>query len=489
MSRRLALWLLTAVGAAVLACVGAFTLMLANAPQFPRQACFPPQSGLADAPAAVADQPVHGLSFPIDLYFDASESMAGYVRGGEAGDVRPLQDLVSLTVGPSAALGGHVRTLFFGAAIHPVAPDALSRLATVDAYVCAHTDPDCDNMETHLDAVLNAIAAAPTDRLSVIVTDLWLSNNELISSREVALGVPIRRIFAGGRSVEVMGVQSPYVGPIYDIPGVPQAPAWTKDRPLFLVIVGPLDKADLFRRLLVDLQTPSFAAVHVHTAVFTTEQPPAASVPTLSGAASSSAMRPASVLDPHYRLNAQQFDVRPADALRLAAGQAAYSATIRASDSIPTDWAWRGPLVGKARIWMLTSPDQLARCTADGALAWRDAGDFPGAWTVAGADQAGALTIDPASPAIAHLAPGRDYLIVAQLLRGPMQHPSPATQWMRDWSFEDADGPRLVAASPQVFPTYKLAETAALLETGLESAQDGAARPLLSLPVLIRVTR
>jgi hypothetical protein len=181
----------------------------------------------------------------------------------------------------------------------------------------------------------------------------------------------------------------------------------------------------------------------------------------------------------------QQFSLKPADALRLAPGAAAYTATVHPSAAVPSDWVWRGALTGKGSIWMLADPARLAGACPS---AWRPVGEVSGAWSIKGPDDATAV-LDPRSPDLERLPPGRNYVIVFQLMRGQLQHPNPATQWLRDWSFEDPDGPRLVQTAPDVFPTYKLAETADLFEAGLASVDPGAPQPLLSLPVLVNVSR
>jgi len=146
---------------------------------------------------------------PMRVFWDGSESIAGYVDGA-TDSVRPLGDLQPLLASHAREAGVQAQWLRFGERISPL-PSG-SGLASTGFYRCGR-QANCDNQESRIDNVLTRIADRSGPGLDVVVTDLWLSNTAFQGSAEIALGQPIRALLAKGKSIGVIDLRAPYAGP------------------------------------------------------------------------------------------------------------------------------------------------------------------------------------------------------------------------------------------------------------------------------------
>src|ERR1051325_6614944 len=129
----------------------------------------------------------------------------------------------------------------------------------------------CDNQESRIDSVLNEIARPGAGRLDILITDLWLDNRSFVGSAQVALGVPLQKILRQGRSIGVIGINAPFSGPVYDIPGAPTYMG-ARERPLFVVMVGDVDRIRALRAALLQSRSPALQEGRVEFALFSAVQ-------------------------------------------------------------------------------------------------------------------------------------------------------------------------------------------------------------------------
>lgn len=407
--------------------------------------------------------------------------MIGYLRGADA-ERRPFQDLlVQLRAATMGASGTPVarRYHLFGRAVQPLDPARADSLVQEATYQCAEADrARCNNQESRLDLVLRRAAAASPDTLSVIVTDLWLSAAELEASGPVAVGAPAAELLAAGRAVGVLGVRAPYKGAIYDLPSGGEAP-WAGDRPLFVLLAGPLERVAAFRDSLARAGVRGFGPEEARFSLFTAERLQGRGGGELEIAGAALARRP--VLPPRSGVDVPQAVLSTKAGLRERLGRGAESAVRFTADPAAAarpGAVWQGPTQGAVKAWRLKG-GQPCRPGA-----WAPLADLQGGWSGEGSGPR-RFSLSAADLA-ARLPKGGTYLLAGELRRTGLQTPSPANAWMRAWSFNASTEPAVLAAPPAVFPTLNLSETAQILEA---AADDAARRRPVALTGFTAVIR
>lgn len=410
------------------------------------------------------------------IYVDASGSMAGYLRGGRRGE-RPFEELVNDVPGSVGADASALSYVMFGRELRPISGASIDTLSQVATYACGRA-ADCDNQESRLDAVLNDIAAKTGDHLAVVVTDLWLSNSELTTSGSTALNTPIRRLMDAGKSIVVYGLEAPYQGAVYDLPGG-RTDVTASRRPLYLVAIGSSRRLNALDDSLRQSPSPyihqAFSGGTVRRALFTRTPETRVAAEPVPFEGRHPALRSKILLTARQGLRIQQLELSRGAArqARIAAGRpGAPQATTPAwtgpsAAAIAPGAVWTGPLEVRTRIWRQKRDE--GRCRASD---WEDAGRLGGGWRPAAADGERTFALDPADLAD-QLNPGT-YLIVGEVARTTLTRNNPATEWMRDWSFSPANEADVLADAPSVFPTLNLSETARLLENALAASGSGS---------------
>lgn len=405
---------------------------------------------------------------PVDLYVDGSGSMIGFLQGADA-ERRPFQDLVthlrSATMGEPGR-GVTRRYHLFGSTIKPLGdggPDLLIRDAT---YRCPEADrARCNNQESRLDLVLQRVAAAPPNTLSVIVSDLWLSARELEASGSVAVGAPASELLAAGSALGVLGVRAPYQGEIYDLPSGGST-SWSGDRALFVLLAGPVERVTAFRDNLERSGLRGFGAKEARFSLFTGQPIAGRAAGQLSLSGPALTQRTVVRFRSGPGLPQAVLSARAAVRERIAPAATSRSAvrfTADPAQAVRPGAVWRGESEGVTKVWRLQGKEP---CRAD---AWRPAADLPGGWV---ADGGSARLELPAAELAGRLPKGGAYLLAGELRRTGLHSPNPANAWMREWSFNASSEQAVVQRPGPVFPTLNLAETAQILE----AAADDAAR-------------
>jgi hypothetical protein len=425
----------------------------------PAKACLPQEAKAILDQGATAQSAVKN----VEVLFDGSGSMAGYLRVRNP-EVRPIPDIVQLLRDIPSARGEKIDFFRFGRDIHPVAdPDSLAELRT---YAC-NGHPDCDNQESHIDAVIRR-AAQNTAGLTIVVTDLWLSNNELSSSDEVALGTPLRALFDGGRSVELLGLRAPYRGSIDDLPNGRRYNQEV-EHPLFVLLIGPLTMVEAYRAAITGRHSPAFAPDRVREVLFTPTPFQPITVHLQQKARQASVVfHPQAVLPQAYDAHFQQFHVSHEAVEDAKEEDVLARAAVPLSANARPNAEWSGPFKQRAQIWMLQEDAQGGPGTCPQWLPFKD---VSASWNMDRKE----FKLD-AKNDLASLPSGHTYLLAAWLEQTGISSPNPASSWMRDWSITQSNEDAILASKPEFFPTLNLELTAAVLEARL-SETIAAKRP------------
>jgi hypothetical protein len=341
----------------------------------------------------------------VELYLDASESMAGYARNVDP-DRRPLGDVIKLTQDFAIARASALHTTGFGSESVSITGD-LNSWGTADPYECHHVTK-CINQQSHLDEALNKIAATPAAGLSVLVSDFWFDNRSFTGTPAVALGGPLRAILAN-RAIALVGLRVPFKGDVYDMPGIGKYHA-AHERVLILFVAGPETKVRAYITSLVESHSHSFDGLHQtffrspHAAALTPPAALGAGIRTLRGETGyqinwTTANRQG---ESRGRLEGD-FDIdRILTATVVGRGPLAVSTELRRADTPSTS--------------AITLPGNPWHQTANPSKAHFDFGPRLG-------------------PAIS----GK-YMLIGRIGTKGVHSPDPAAQWMREWSLEPNPG-------------------------------------------------
>jgi len=421
--------------------------------------CAPPTAARALLSTAPSPEPTG----PINIYWDGSESIAGYADGS-TDSVRPLGDAYALLAAHAKRVSQPARWLRFGQRIAPIANPELIPGAAF--YRCA----DCDKLESRIDAVLDRIAQRKSPGLDIVVSDFWLSNQSLRSSPEIGLGQPLRDILRQGRSVGVIGLKAPYAGPVFDVPQV-GIYRGASARPLLILLVGGRRDVLAARQALLGSDSPAFRDSQF--TLFTREPalPWLGSAPPLL--ATPEVTRPRLVAgDKAEALPQLRFSLEALDKAR-----GGVEIPIQPAARVIPGAAWRGSLAGATRVWR-RQPGAACR------ERWIQEAPLPSSAWQKGPNNGVKLVLNKETAR--RLLPGGDYLIQAELSSRDLAPRSPETAWLYGWSLSPEAAPALAASQPHFFPTLNLAALAQQLEGGVrETAQDGL--PLATTAVVVRV--
>lgn len=398
---------------------------------------------------------------PYAVYVDGSASMAGYLRG-DAGAGRPLADVIGMLPQMPGVSQGPVELVRFDRRVSVISPADLRRLQTPEGYSCA-PGRACDAQESHVDQALVRMAAADRSTLSVMVSDLWLTNSEVLTSGGVALSKPLQDILSSGRGVAVYGFPSPYRGRLYDLPSGDRS-VDAAGRYLFVVAVGTPKRLEAFHSSMLRAPSASIAsdlgAGRAGYSLFTTE--PVRRVVEGTQAFTAPVRGPlakAAFLPVRSGVRLPQFKLDRGAALRAGADAPGVVWSGVSPSEMRTGAVWTGPSRGVTATFRMTG----SSCKPDGGD-WRPEGRGSEGWRGSG------FALEPGS--LAEMPRGT-YLLVGGLRRTGLESPNPATAWMREWSFDASD--EKAAVRRRVVPTLNLSETARLMENALAAAAE--ARP------------
>lgn len=403
--------------------------------------------------------------------------MAGYLKAARSPNMQPLQDLVAVLPQVVAVRGDRLTAWRFGRTIEKIGIDEAASLADATGYKCPPGVPRqlCQNRESHIDAVLDAVARTDTRNLSIVVTDLWLSSSDLAQSASMTLSLRFENLFRQGRSIEIAGIAAPYTGPVYDMPWGGNYVGATS-RPLYIVLVGPSDLVQAYLSSIETYSASSSAAfnfANVHSSLFANDAFVSGGAPTsgMKLVAAIDGIRPSMVLpNPDFN-HIQQFTISRSDLLR-ANPRAALEGMLDISTRLKSSAIWSGNMEATTSVWMLRDEDAIedGHCNA---TTWTSFGSVPARWdSVPSSSRLRRLKVNLGGDLI-RLPAGHSYLFASYLDRTDVDTPNAGNDWMRHWSFDLADRSEFQRTRPSFVRTLNLSATASVLEAALRRANAG----------------
>jgi hypothetical protein len=302
-------------------------------------------------------------------------------------------------------------------------------------------------------------------------------------------------ILRSGRSIGVLGVRSPYVGVVTDIPNQPNY-AGARERPLFFVMVGPADRVEAFREGLMGLQSPAFSEANSRFSLFTATpfaRAPNNAVDVQNAGDIVVAQRPDWVEETGLAgLPAFRVDQSNANRLQQAILRAALDggetpaepvlsvafdlkAMMRPGAVLVGNWS------GATQVFEVDRRETTGECSPDEAFTAM--GPVQGQWQIEGAPPA----VRFAGPIGAEMValPTGVYLVVATVSKGKMPVTATPSEWMEEWALS---GPRLEALrleQPRFVGALNLDQFARILADAVDEAV--AQRPLISVGYVISI--
>ena len=399
----------------------------------------------------------------ITILLDVSGSMAGYVarvrpaparpltgrpaaqaRVPEAAEPRTFNDLVQSLPQLGAAVADRIALLSFGRTIKPLALSDLGRATRPEFYT---------EQESRIQDALGRMDALPADEIGLLVTDLFLTGDEIFGGAS-AIRAPLARLLESGRAIALMGIRSGFAGTIYDIPVV-QKYISAAERPFYLLASGPAPLlARLMRRieteLLAPLSPPPDGQPRYYATLFTHTP--------LPGGPATLAFKPR---EPAQTLPPAPLDLPPDAAyLRFPAANGAATAEIPLA-TLGQPYALLPDRFRVQQSLWLEPPRNGARAACQDR--WVEARSFPAVFQLGVAqDGAPLLTVD--GPSLAQLTPNVVFLARARIVGTGLSDAPASTAWVRAWNLETREAEAYVATRPQMFRTLNLREIVSMLE-------------------------
>lgn len=176
---------------------------------------------------------------PVHLYLDGSGSMLGFVADNSPSAYREVLNALPASLSHAARemevfrfAAGIEKRSFAGRLAAEILDASFYRSGTAGGGGVAANS-------THLHEVLRRAAAHP-NVTSAIVSDLFLSADEIHGGESAPLRQALADILHNGMSVALIGIQAPFSGKIFDLATIPGSIQMTKGlRPFYVLLVGP----------------------------------------------------------------------------------------------------------------------------------------------------------------------------------------------------------------------------------------------------------
>ncbi len=428
-------------------------LLLRARPGLAAASCLP--TGVESLPLSTPSTPAPTVRAPAaSVFIDVSGSMAGYVarpraapagHPADAGEPKAFRDVVLSLPQLAASVADSLHLFAFGKTIRPIAITDLARASDPRFYA---------DQDSRIQDALGRMNALPPDEVGLLITDLFLSGDEVFAGA-ASLRAPLASMLDGGRSIALVGVRSGFAGTVYDIPGVKPYTAAT-ERPFYLMATGPMPAVSaLLQRLRTELLSPlpptRDGGPRFNTVVFTREPFRGGPVPLPMGPSGRAAVAPS--LTPELGEDVSRIRF-PA-----AAGTATASIPLQAI-------AWRDALLPdrfsvSEGLWA-QPPGSGGQSVCNGH--WLDIHSLSGLAQVTPGSNAGGLSLTVGGPALARATPGLTFLLRARVATAGLSETPEQTAWTRAWNLETREAEAFVASRPQMFRTLNLKEIIGMLE-------------------------
>jgi hypothetical protein len=221
--------------------------------------------------------------------------MAGYARAATKGaDAEShYRSLVLLLPQTLASVGTQVDFYEFGkksandkTEFPKLAERQLQEL-TKPTYYCP--GEVCRYQDSPIAEAFKKIVEQPSDTLGLVVTDLFLSNSELVGIGGRELQLPLTKALREGRAIAVLALKAASTGPIYDLTQIEKNQCYSREkgletcnknapqyigatsRPLFVVMIGPAERILHFKQKLDSDLLKGIPAEHQRFTIFSKE--------------------------------------------------------------------------------------------------------------------------------------------------------------------------------------------------------------------------
>lgn len=184
-------------------------------------------------------------------FVDASLGMAGFAQAGQSADgARPVfGETVSALPALVVGIGNEAAFHRFGPEITPISAEDFSAADDRRFFRCSGEQKQCGQRAFGFARVFDLAAKASPASLFVIVTDLFMERSEFVGNKGIQLRANTNKILESGRVIGINGFQSTFKGSVRNLPsGRNYLHATT--RPLFVVMIGPLDKVENLKERL-----------------------------------------------------------------------------------------------------------------------------------------------------------------------------------------------------------------------------------------------
>lgn len=350
----------------------------------------------------------------------------------------------------------------FAKNVAPLTVAQLNAAARGQSAICQR----CGFSETRLDGLLKQISESDNAPLSVVVTDLWLDNNDLLDSRSLSLSRPLRDIMSSGKAIGIIGIRAPYSSEVYDVPvsGSTQTirSGIVSERPFFILLIGKPSEVLGFKDMLYRDVLASDSGRENYVSVFS-PVPITGSSENDSGANTLAVLKPYGDRTPFSNGSFYVSDLEEIPVVSLNFRQVAKLSLEKDQDAsslqpqgllVPVDGRLVSSIDLSSNTWELEGPWSDA-CDSDSDLvSWVKISDFPK--TIL-AEKAGSnrLIYSGAEDDWLDLPRGATYYMewsassVGAVVHGDQN-------WASNWSFAPEAGSELISSPPDFFPVLNL---------------------------------
>ncbi|MDA7544203.1 hypothetical protein N8761_00845 [Alphaproteobacteria bacterium] len=219
---------------------------------------------------------VNKLATQANFFFDTSQNMVGFINSASSSYKLFISELIK----KSPLFSENQTFQRYFANIETVDVNNIGGVTTNKKfYQCPGDIPsgECHKIKTKLSSVLTAVNYQGENELAIIVTDLFLQVEELLTKENRdKLVKPFANALNRGDAVGVFGIQSAYEGRIFGIcPDNTQTKRTTysnaTSRPFFVILIGNKDIILNFKDLMDETVIPKIGTDKVEFNLFTND--------------------------------------------------------------------------------------------------------------------------------------------------------------------------------------------------------------------------
>lgn len=216
------------------------------------------------------------LATQANFFFDTSQNMVGFINSASSSYKLFISELIK----KSPLFSENQTFQRYFANIETVDVNNIGGVTTNKKfYQCPGDIPsgECHKIKTKLSSVLTAVNYQGENELAIIVTDLFLQVEELLTKENRdKLVKPFANALNRGDAVGVFGIQSAYEGRIFGIcPDNTQTKRTTysnaTSRPFFVILIGNKDIILNFKNLMDEAVIPKIGTDKVEFNLFTND--------------------------------------------------------------------------------------------------------------------------------------------------------------------------------------------------------------------------